>query len=349
MQGQGAAVEICYSTREAIKGALDYKETARANQLIDDANEAASRDVEALCHRIFYPLTATRHFDWPNRQTAKPWRLWLDANELLSVTSISSGGQDLGANYFLYPDDGPPYTRIELDLDTSASFGRGRSHQKDITIEGVFGAHDAEATVGVTEDGFDDAVTAFEVSNSSRIGVGSLIRVDDERMLVVNKTMADTSQVLLAPLAASMADNQLAVTSGLGYHVDEILLLDGERMLIVDIAGNTLVVKRAWDGSTLGAHTGSSLYAPRTLSVERGAAGTLASAHDGETLVRRHTPPSLVAQLTKAQAIDNVLQDSAGWARTSGSSELQREASGRGLTRLRDKVYAAHGRKARMR
>src|SRR5690606_22447868 len=55
-----------YTTRETVKAALDYKETARNDAQVDRAIESASRAVEGLLHRRFYPETATRYFDWPN-------------------------------------------------------------------------------------------------------------------------------------------------------------------------------------------------------------------------------------------------------------------------------------------
>ena len=47
-------------------------------------------------------------------------------------------------------------------------------------------------------------------------------------------------------------------------------------MLITDIAGNNLIVKRQKSGSTLAAHTGSTIYAPRQVTITRGDLGTTA-------------------------------------------------------------------------
>lgn len=350
-QGQGWPVaEIRYCTREDVKVALDYKETARANGLIDIAIEAASRDVEELCHRKFYPLLATRKFDWPNRQFAKPWRLWLDQHELIEVTTLTSGGVTIGAaDYFLYPDDGPPYTRLEVDLDSTSAFGLGSTHQKDISILGLFGYSNTEVAAGALAEALDATEVGVDVTNSAAVGVGSLIRVDTERMLVVEKSMLSTGQTLQTPLTALASADSVAITNGAAFFPGETILLDSERMLVLDILGNTLLVKRGWDGSTLATHTGSTVYAPRTLTVERGRVGTTAATHlTGMSLVR-HAPPSPVRQYTKALAIDNLLQDSAGWARTSGSGDNERESGGRGLAKLRDRVYGAYGRKARIR
>src|SRR5687767_14979645 len=103
-----------YCTREQVSAALG--DTARSATAIDRATLAASREVERLTHRRFYPTTATRYFDWPPRQQSESWRLWLDDDELISVSSITSGGIAL-SDYFLEPaNSGPPFTHIDVDL-----------------------------------------------------------------------------------------------------------------------------------------------------------------------------------------------------------------------------------------
>jgi len=73
-----------YCTREDVKLAPDFAETARGNSRIDRAIDGVSRLIEGELHRVFYPQDATRYFDWPNQggsgggQYANPWRLWLD-------------------------------------------------------------------------------------------------------------------------------------------------------------------------------------------------------------------------------------------------------------------------------
>lgn len=55
----------CYATREEVKSALDIKQTARNNDQVDRAIDSASRAVEGLLHRVFYPTFDTRYVDWP--------------------------------------------------------------------------------------------------------------------------------------------------------------------------------------------------------------------------------------------------------------------------------------------
>jgi hypothetical protein len=190
-----------------------------------------------------------------------------------------------------------------------------------------------------------------DAATSAAVGVGSLLRIDSERVIVTGRTQLDTGQTL----GGTGLTNQnnavtVAVASGAAFAAGEALLIDGERMLVEDITGNTLVVKRAWDGSTIAAHTvGAAIYAPRTLTVARGALGTTAATHLTAAPVYRWDAPGSVRQLCVAEALVDLMQGRSGYARTAGSGESEREVSGRGLKDLRDRVYVSHGRKGRVR
>ena len=346
---------IWYSTREAVKDALDVKETARADGQIDRAIEAASRSVEGLLHRRFYPWTGTRYFDWPNSQRARPWRLWLDANELVSVTTLTSGGTVIPeTDYFVRRSDDlgePPYDHIELDLDSPASFGGGSTHQRDIAITGVFGYGDDTAPAGALGAALDDSATSVTVTDAGAVGVGDLLLVDTERMVVTGRAMADTGLTISGVLASSQAGVTVTVSSSTGAPAPgEVILLDSERMLVVDTAGTTLTVKRAWDGSVLAAHdTGTAVWASRSLTVQRAAVGTVAASHADGVSLARHVYPGPVTTLCEAYALNTLLQARAGYARTAGEGDGARESTGRGVKAAERDAYRAYGRKARLR
>ncbi|MFG3510246.1 hypothetical protein ACGF5F_32640 [Streptomyces sp. NPDC047821] len=348
---------VWYCTREDVQRALDVKETARNARQIDRAIEGASRSVETLCHRRFYPVVATRYWDWPDGRTSRPWRLWLDDNELISVTTITSGGTTIpSTDFFLEPvRSGPPYNRVEIDLDSSAAFGGGATHQRSIAITGLYGYRNDETAVGALAEALDASEASIDITGaaSAELGVGSVLRVDSERMIVTGRSMLDTGQNLGgAGLTAQANSVTVAVTDGTAYAIDEVILVDSERMLIVDIAGNSLTVRRAWDGSVLAAHTaGTDIYAPRTLTVTRGALGTTAATHTPATSVYRWNPPGPVRQLTLAEAISTLTLEQAGYSLMlrSGETGSERKRDQRGLEVLREQVYASHGRKARIR
>jgi hypothetical protein len=352
---------VWFATREDVMRALDVKLTARNARQIDRALESASRDVEDdLCHRTFAPTIATKSFPYPGPQTGRPWRLWLDANELISVTSLTSGGVTIASSdYFLEPNEyGPPYNRLEIDLDSSAAFSSGGTYQRAITVTGLWGYRNDETTVGALAAAVGSTtVTTLTVNAaaSAELGVGSVLRIDTERLQVTNRTMADTGQnVGGSGLTAQQNSVTLTVNDGTAFTVDEVLLVESERMLVVDIAGNTLTVQRAWDGTVLAAHAaGVDIYAPRTLTVQRGALGTTAATHADASSVVRWDPPGLVRDLVIAETLNRVTNELAGYARTrragGGLSSNDQALVARDLPALRQQVYNAHGRKARTR
>lgn len=345
-----------YVTIEELRQATDMRPTARSDAHMKLVIDTTSRLIEQTMHRRFYPELDTRYFDWPNAQFAAPWRLWLDADELASdvgVTMTVAGVSVSSSDFILRPDNGtaPPFTRVEIDLGSSAAFSAGASHQRSIAITGLFGYRSDEATVGTLAEALDAVETGIDVSDSSVIGVGSIIRVDSERMLVTGKTQITTGQSLQTPLIKSMADVTVAVTTGSAYTVGEVILLDAERMLITDIAGNNLVVKRAWDGTVLALHTAPIIYAQRTLVVERGALGTTAATHSTSTPVYRFLYPGVVQGLATAVALQTLHQQELAYASTTGGQlgQSARESTGRALAELWDRAYGAVGRKHRVR
>ncbi len=346
---------IWYATREEVKAELDVRETARSNTRIDRALEDASRRVEGLCHRRFYPVQATRYFDWPPRTGGTPWVLRLDDNELISVTTLASGGTTITSDeYNLEPNQfGPPFSRVEVKLSTSAAYGGGSTYQRDIQISGLWGYRNTEATAGALAEVLDATETAVDVdgATAAAAGVGSILRVDSERMIVTERAQLSTGQTLggsgLTNLNSATA---VTVQNGAAFALGEVILIDSEKMRVDDIAGNTLVVTRPWDGTTIAAHSvGATIYAPRTLTVQRGALGTTADTHANGSAVYRWAPPGGIRQLCIAEALTDLLQGRSGYARTAGSGENEREARGVGLADLRASAYQAYGRKARLR
>lgn len=340
-------------TREDVKTALDVKETARNNVQIDRAIAAATPSIEGLLKRTFYPLVATKYFPWPSRTPGvAPWRLWLDANELVEVYEITVNGEALAeGDYFLEPQRyGPPYTSIEINLGSSASFGSGNTWQRAIAVTGLYAHSAPEQTAGALAESLDDSETLVDVTDSAAIGVGQIIRIGSERMIVTEKSMADTSQNLGTSLTALANNVTVAVASGAAFTVGETILIEAERMLVVDIAGNNLIVKRQWDGSVLAAHTSpQDIYALRTLTVQRGALGTTAASHASTAAIYKHVWHPLVRKMAVAEAVVTAAQELSAYARTAGQGENARESYGKALQQARADALTALGRKARMR
>lgn len=349
-----------YTTRETIKRALDIQETARNNRNIDRCIESAARRVDGLCHRIFYPRLETKYFDWPNDQDALSWRLWLDDNDLISATTITSGGTTISSgNYFLEPQrTGPPYTQLQVNLGSTSAFSSGSTHQRSIAITGLWGYTSDDDAVGTASEAMDASETGMDVdaATSAEVGVGSILRLDSERMIVTNRAQINTGQTLGGSgLTANKGDVLVAVGSGAAFALDEIIKIDAESMLIVDITGNNLTVIRAYDGSVLATHAAATaIYAPRTLTVTRGALGTTAATHSSGATIYNWRCPAGIRQLNTMEATHELLQEQTGWFRTMSASSnfggtARRAATMEAILDMREQMYRQYGRKARTR
>lgn len=346
-----------YATREDVRSAMGSASTARSDAQLDRALAAATRSVSELCQRDFAPVLDTRYFDWPNSQTPRAWRLWLDRNDLLSATSITSGGTAIPpSDYYLEPANyGPPYTRVEIRLDRQSAWAMGATHQRAIAITGWYaGAEDVQAPAGQLVTSIDTSQTTLTVPDAAVVGVGDLLAVGTERMTVTDRALADTGQTLQGAVTAKKEAALLTVADGTALHRGETLTVDAERVLVRDIAGSAVIVDRAVDGTALAAHdAGAALWAPRLLSVARGSAGTTAATAAGGTPISRWVAPSLVHTLTVAESMSTLLQEQAGYARTvrsqAGTGTRSVAAVTVELDALRQRVYQAHGRQARIR
>ena len=118
-------------------------------------------------------------------------------------------------------------------------------------------------------------------------------------------------------------------------------------MLVIDVVGPVLSVRRGWDGTVLAAHvTGNTVYASRLLSVRRARTGTVAAAHTSATAITRLQVPGLVEAYTRAHALNTLLNERAGYARVSGSGENAQELKGTALAVLRAQLRQSYRRQA---
>jgi hypothetical protein len=347
---------IWYTTREKVKESLDFKETARNNRQVDEAIESATQTCRGQLLRTYEPHIATHSFDWPNWSYSRAYRLWLDDKELITDQPVvQSGGVTIPvASLVMYPTDGPPYNRIELSLASSAAWGGGTTHQSSIVITGLYGYQDEQDDGGLLAAAIvSTSATTLDMS-TGQLQVGHLIKIDTERMNIVERTSLDTGQNALNVLPASVASDMVSVADASSFTTNETITIGSERMLVVDVVGNTLVVKRAWDGSTLAAHLeNDDVYALRRYTVERGACGTTAATHLIGATVTFWRVPGALQTLCRAEALNILLQDSGGWGRfrfrDRTSDRWTGGEIGGDLSSLRDLTRTAIGRKARQR
>lgn len=350
----------CLCTREDVKCAVDIKLTARSDWQVDRAIQSATENIEdkGHLHRRFYPVDATYFFDWPNFDYAYPWRLWFNQYELAAVptatNAVTTGGQTipLSACNFEPVNSGPPFKYLELRRDLSYSFGVGPTPQRDVSITGTFGHWMLTDPAGTLATAVSSTTaTNVQVSDGSLVGVGQMLIVDGERMVIANRSSLDTGQTNLSGLTTdSMSDVTGTVTDGTQLHVNEVIQVDSERMLITDVTSNAVTVKRAWDGTVLAAHAaGTLIYAFRNLTVLRGQNGTAAATHSIGAAAAVWRIPSLLRDLAIAEATVRVTQEIGGYTTVEGDGESSVKNIGAGLPDLWDEAMTRFGRKARIR
>jgi len=372
---------VCYCSRTDAQRAIDFTDGLITNLQVDRAIQSAARNIEGHLHRLFYPFDGTKWWDFPNDQSAYPWRVWLDRNDVQCLTSFSSGGISIPLNTcFLRPANklpGFPYTWIELDRSSTSTFGgNAATPQNAIEVTGTWG-FTAEADEVATLPAAISSTTAttISVSSSALVSAGDLLILgygrgaapypsdtlghagaiqpyEGERVLVSDVALSDTTlaQTGEGCTTASTGDNFLTA-SGTGLNAGEVVVLDSEEMLILALnsAGTIATVQRAWNGTALASHSGAEIYAYRSLTVLRGQLGTTAATWTEGTAVYKHRVPSLVRDLAIAESVNRILQETSGYARTVGSADMAMPAPGVALADLWEEAGTEYGRKSRVR
>lgn len=371
---------VCYANRGDVKRALDLEVTAVDDARIDRALQSVAETVDGLAHRYFYPVDATCYLDWPNFQYAYPWRFWFDQpgyHDLQVLTQLQSpSGTAIPLNQvFLEPvnrKQGWPFTRMELDRSTTAAWGGAQTPQHSILATGTWGWYNAQS-IGTLAASIGTTDTTITVSDGSQADAGDLLILDPgtgaapfpgspgtagalgaltgERVIVTGKSTATTglTQSGAGCSTASSADNALATTGSGSLNVGEVLLLGTEQMLVTDMTNSVATVKRAWNGTVLATHSSATVYAYRQLTVLRGQLGTAAASHSNAAAVSRHYAPGLIRDLNIAEALNRILQETSGYARTVGGGDAAMPAPGAGLADLWDEAETVFGRKGRSR
>jgi hypothetical protein len=333
---------IAYCTREQVQNALAQADTYRTNARIDAAIRTGAQQVEAQTRR-FYPTTCTRY---PEIRMVTGPVLWLDTDylEMISVASFTVDGLELieGTDFFLRPDDGPPFTSLKLNNLSSGLFS---SNDRGMVLVGEQGASNTTRAAGSLAGSISSGATSLTVSDSSLVGVGDLLTIGSERINVINKLYATSVTTLGADVAAGAATRAVTVADGTLLNIGESIQIGTERMFIENIAANVLTVRRAETGSQLSAHTiADVVYAPRLCQVERAATGSTAGSHSDGATILANDPPALVKEANLAYALVDLEQSKSAYGRVVGAGDNQMESSGRGLSAIVDDLIAMHGR-----
>jgi hypothetical protein len=348
-----------YASREALALALDRGLTVRSIEGLDRALYAATDTIEQTLERVFWPWSGTRTFDVPadDTSTSTPaWKLWLAPHDLISLTSLTVGGSVV-AGAQARPDNRTdrPAAWLELDRTGSDSFHAGASgSQRRASVLGLWGWWDESRRAGTLSAGADSDdlvidLTTAPSAGTAAVGVGHLLKINSERMIVEDRAITDTTVNLSADLAATVSNTMpaaVAVASGAAFAAGEIIAVDGEWMLIERIVDNTLYVRRGYASTAVATHAnGAGIYAYRRLQVYRAAAGTTAAAHDASDTVTRWVPPPAIEALCIALAQEIAVQEGAAYARTIGDGDNERESRAAGLAGAwkRARAYSRKG------
>jgi hypothetical protein len=300
-------------TREQVKRALGISGADR-DALIGAKIAAASGVIEARFKQYFIPRTEVRLYDWRGRKQL----LQLKAG-FLAVTALTTDNGTVtiaSDDYILYPLNSTQKWSIQIDqgddVASTAEFGYDDSPQAAISVTGRVGWSEDAEDAGTVVSGLAAAATAttFVCSNGALIDVGHTLLVESEQVFVSERAFNDVGKNLNDTLTAEKSDVTITLEASHGVLAGETILIGSERMYVRDVRGNDLAVIRAYDGSTLAAHTsGADVYVSRTLAIVRGVNGTTAAVHADTTAVEKYAPPAEIVSLAQEEAIWQYQQD----------------------------------------
>ncbi len=185
----------------------------------------ASAQWDRMTRRPCWPEKKTRYYDLVDSRL-----LTLDA-DLLAITSLTdSSGNTLveGTDVLAYPLSGPPYSRIEIKLDSGDSLNYSGTTQKALTLAGIWGWHDDwanafEASGDTVQDtgGGTPAATSITVSDADgvdawgvtpRFDADTLLKIEDEYLWLTAQSTATNMLTVVRGVNGSTAATHAKTT-----------------------------------------------------------------------------------------------------------------------------------------
>lgn len=155
---------------------------------IEQCLEEASRSIDDMTGRFFYPQVDTLYFDTPVDDRVRFW--YDDLLEPLTVTNGSEGALS-SSDYYTIPYNRTPYIALALTPGTGIAWQSDSDNitTKAIQLAGIWGFRQNYARDGwhamTTLSGAEDAdTTAIGVAEDTGFAAGDIIRVDNELMKV---------------------------------------------------------------------------------------------------------------------------------------------------------------------
>ena len=247
---------------------------------------------------------------------------------LLAVSSLVNGDDTLvSTDYLLRPNgrmwvDGP-YTQLDVDPD-SANLSAWYAEADSVVINGRWGLYEKSEDTGANTGASEQSVssTSLVTTNGSKVSPGMVCLIGTEQELVTGYGAVTASVTTLAE-DLDLVEEEISVANGALLSVGEIVRAGFEQMKILDINGNTLYVRRGWNGTKKATHaSASALDVYRTFTVVRAVNGTTAAVHSAGSDIYRYLVPEDVRILCVEIATLMRRKALGGFAGKSGNSEL---------------------------
>lgn len=178
----------------------DLQPSASDDKLIERLVVRASRRIDDLMARRFYPRVETRSYDVPSGRD-----LWL-YDDLLEVTTLTNGDDNTIASteYTLHPANEYPKYKLVLTEATTYLWEEDSSSNSEQVIDvlGYWGYHDRYATdawtsVGTLGAAWNSTTTltaTMTAGHTLAVGGGQVVKIDNE--LFNSSSAGDTSLVV---------------------------------------------------------------------------------------------------------------------------------------------------------
>lgn len=280
--------------------------------------EAASQEIEQALGQFLPTVETVETQARPNHTDE------LLVKPLLRVSSITNDGAALAASDFVLEPDGRqwangPYTSIRISDGGAA--GAWSTEQGEISIAGAWGLWDEAVSVAVAAVSQLVGDTTIVVSDGSKVSPGMVLLVESEWELVESTGLATDSTANLNGAIDDTA-TEITLTDGTLVQAGEVIRIGFERMKVLDVSGNTVLVERGFMGTKRASHlTAADVYVFRTFNVARGVNGSTAAAHSNKT-VSRQIPPADVNYLCRQIAALMVKKAQTGYVGRAGNDEL---------------------------
>lgn len=340
-----------YATSEQLAHAFQGSNPAQRWQTYR-ALDSASRGIDGArvgagtLRRRLYPEVATRTFTIPSGGDLDlyPYELTAAPTAVLSgSTAVTVGGLRI------YPQENPPYNQLCLNPATDSFWPESGTVGGLVSVTGVWGYSADDDQCALLNGAVNGSATTltFDHPIADLVpGRGSIVRCGTERMIVESVANVSTAVTVGADLGSLDSDDLLTLSAGGGALLapGQVLLCGSERLYVLEVAGDQAVVERAWDGTTLAAHTlGTVLYAGWSLTVSRAALGTAAAAHSDNDPLYLWRVPAQVNALCIAEAMNVIQNELAAYGRAESSGDSQRGLSQTALQNMREQVEAHFG------